>query len=43
MASRRALDVVEGHQEKRVLKRSWKKQVEEERVKVGLSRGDAFG
>ena len=38
---RRALDFeVEGHRKKRMLKRTWKRQVEEESV-VGLRREDA--
>ena len=37
---RRALHIeVEGRREKLRLKRKWKKQVEEQSVKVGLSRG----
>ena len=40
---RRALDFeVEGQKEKRWPKRTWKKQVEEESVKVGLRREDAL-
>ena len=40
---RRALDFeVEGQRKKGKLKRAWKKQVEEENVKVGLSREDAL-
>ena len=39
----RSLDFeVEGHRMKRRPKRTWKKQVEEESVKVGLSREDAL-
>ena len=40
---RRALDFeVEGQRKKGRLKRTWKKQVEEESVKVGLRREDAL-
>ena len=39
---RRALDFeVEGQRKKRRLERTWKKQVEEENIKVSLSREDA--
>ena len=42
-ALRRALDSeVEGQRKKGRPKRTWKKQVGEVRVKVGLRRGDAF-
>ena len=40
---RRALDIeVEGQRKKGRLKRTWKKHVEEEGVKVGLRREDAL-
>ena len=40
---RRAINFeVEGQRKKWRMKRTWKKQVEEESVKVGLSREDAF-
>ena len=40
---RRVLDfVVEGHRKKGKLKRTWKNQVEEESVKVGVRREDAL-
>ena len=40
---RRALDfALEGQRKKGRLKRTWKEQVEEERVKVGLRREDAL-
>ena len=40
---RRALDFeVKGHRKKRRLKRTWKKQVDKESVKVGLRREDAL-